>query len=144
MTVTATRTGTSTVAMTIAVRVLTGAKQDQIGSIQQHFNTGTGNAVDTLAPGKIGSIIYILCCTGSNTPTYTPTADTTNIDLWSSSGILGTVIIGKSNGLTGNTNPTVYGWTSAAGSLQVSWLAIEILPAIVQDEGSKNSLYSGR
>ena len=139
MTVTATRTGTSSVAAILAVRVLVGAKQDPVGSIRQHFTTGTANAVDTMATSQAGAMVYALCCTGGNTPVYVPTADTVNIDYWSNASIIASVLIGKGSGPSPGPASIIYGWTSAAGSLQVSWLALEILPAVAQAEETTSS-----
>jgi len=139
MTVTAARTGTSSAGIQLAVRVLNGASQNPIGSIKTHFTaSGTLGGTDTLVTSKAGALVYVLLCSGSNTPVFTPTADTTTIDLFQSSSSLGTTIIGRD--VVGTPGSTSYGWTEAPPtSLSTSWLAIEMLPAVTQDEGSKNS-----
>jgi hypothetical protein len=139
MTVTATRTGTSSAGIQLAVRVLTGASQNPIGSIKTHFTaSGTVGGIDTLVTSKAGALVYVLLCTGSNTPVYTPTADTTTIDLFQSASSLGTSGIGKD--VVDTPGSTSYGWTEAPPtSLSTSWLAIEMLPAVTQAEETKNS-----
>jgi len=143
MTVTCTRTGTSGVSLPVAVRVLRGVGQNPVGAVKTHFVSAavnTGTSLDNLVTSKAGSMVYLLSCIGLNTPVYTPNAATVSLDYWQNASNAATTIIGKGMGLVGTPGSTSYGWTTPATNvLQVSYLAVEITPAVAAAEEASHT-----
>lgn len=131
ITVSGGRSGTTSVDLQLAVRVLAGAKSSQAGAgVFSQYKTATANAgQNAITTTGAGSQVYVVAAEDGNDP-QTVNAATTTIDLWQNATDNAVNAIGMAKALTGAPGSQgPYGWTGSQSGNDMAISLLEILAA---------------
>lgn len=148
ITVTFTRTGTTSAQLVGSVKVLTGANSAQAGGGTFAKATAAGLGTVNDANGSVtavgtGSRLFCVAGVPSGTITMTTLGNTTDIDRHTNTSVGCSVAIGQLTTDTAAPGAVTYGWTQSAGNNGGFFVAGEILAAAAATRPEPISRNSG-